>query len=589
MRSKPTFCGILALVLCHVLGTAAQVRPPILPPQTSYTCENITEIEFCSKVGYTTASFPNYRNQFDQMTANSELQNFQGLAERVCSNAIVHFLCAVYAPFCDPKEPQFRVPPCRELCEHARAGCESLVRRFGLTWPPHLQCSLYPTQLENRVTFCPTNISLLEIPPNIKTNPPPNVTEPIATTPITASATQGCPAALNVERTKLAGRGHVFAGINNCSVKCGGIFFQQFERTTVAPVLILIFALICVVFTVFTVATFLIDRRRFHYPERPIIFLSFCYLVISIAYIVGVISKLAGGSIRAFSCFTDDSDRTNLVNNVYQRLPNSEATFNSASCVILFMLVYFFQMASAMWWVVLTFTWFLAAALKWGEEAVEKLWLLYHIIAWSIPAIQVVLVLVLRLVDGDQLSGICYTGNANNIGLGVFVFLPLTVYLALGIIFLVVGFSALVNIHRQLQRDPQKSRKLGRLIMRIGIYSLLYITPNIVLLILYLYELAKNEDWQRRYIAECYDTVECTASDTPNFAAFMLRYISLFAIGVCSTSWILSSKTVAAWKKFFCSCRCICHEDDPSTHMYDVPDKKNDLSIHGFHRPQTSV
>ena len=582
--------GILVLVLCHELGTFAQndgIRPPIPPQQTSYTCENITEIEFCSEVGYTTASFPNYRNQFTQMAANSELQNFQGLVERVCSNAIVHFLCAVYAPFCDPKQPQFRVPPCRELCEHVRAGCESLVQRFDLTWPPHLDCSLYPRKEDNRIAFCPTNISLLEIPPNIKTNPPPNVTaEPVTGTEATIAPGSRCPAALSVVSTKLAGQGHVFAGISNCSVRCSGIFFKDFERRTVAPALILVFALICVVFTVFTVATFLIDRRRFHYPERPIIFLSFCYLVISIAYIVGAISKLAGNTTKAFSCATDDNDR---ISNVFQRLPNSETTFNSASCVILFVLVYFFQMASAMWWVVLTFTWFLAAALKWGEEAVEKLWLLYHIIAWSIPAIQVVLVLALRLVDGDQLSGICYTGNASNIGLGVFVFLPLTVYLSLGVIFLVVGFTALVNIHRQLQRDPQKSRKLGRLIMRIGIYSLLYITPNIVLLILYLYELAKNEEWQRRYVAECDGTGECTASDAPTFAAFVLRYISLFAIGVCSTSWILSSKTVAAWKKFFCSCNCICHEEDPPNHMYDVPDRKNDLSIRGFHHPQTSV
>ena len=184
MRSKLTFCGILALVLCHGLGSFERdgTIPPTTPPQTSYnitegttppitppqTCENITEIEFCSEVGYTTASFPNYRNQFTQMAANSELQNFLVLVERVCSNAIVHFLCAVYAPFCDPKQPQFRVPPCRELCEHVRADCESLVQQVNLTWPPHLECNLYPWVSDNRISFCPRNISLVTIPPNIK-------------------------------------------------------------------------------------------------------------------------------------------------------------------------------------------------------------------------------------------------------------------------------------------------------------------------------------------------------------------------------------------------------------------------------------
>ena len=564
---------------------AQSVRPPPTPETLEYTCENITQIEFCSEVGYSTASFPNYRDQFSQTSASSELENFRALAQSVCSNAVVHFLCSVYAPFCDPSKPDIRVPPCRELCEHVRLGCEPPVVQFGLSWPPHLECSQYPSRTDNDLVFCPDNIAELTIPLNIRTNAPPNETEP-TTTVTTTSAPRTCPFGLRVEGTSLGRHGHVFAGLSNCSVNCSGIYFTDFERNTVAPSLILFFAIVCVIFTVFTVATFLIDRRRFHYPERPIIFLSFCYLVISVAYIVGAISKLAGGE-GSFSCM-DHGELPNRRSNVFQRLPNSETTYKSASCVILFVLVYFFQMASAMWWVVLTFTWFLAAALKWGEEAVEKLWLLYHIIAWSVPAIQVVLVLALRLVDGDQLSGICYTGHANNVGLGVFVFLPLFVYLALGIVFLVIGFTALVNIHRQLQRDPQKSRKLGRLIMRIGIYSLLYITPNVILLILYLYDLASNENWQLSYVETCSGTEkECNSPESPTFTAFILRYIMLFAIGVCSTSWILSSKTVAAWKKFFCSCSC--HSEDPAAHMYDVPDRKRDLSMQGFHHPQTSV
>lgn len=584
MKSRLYFSAIF-LVFWYGLGAMAQsLRPPPTEDPIVYTCENITQIEFCSQIGYTTASFPNYRDQDSQTAASSELENFRALAQSVCSNAVVHFLCSVYAPFCDPVRPEFRVPPCRELCEYVREGCEPPVVQFGLRWPPHLECSRYPTN-GSTLTFCPPVLAAVKIPLNIETNAPPNVTEPtvLVTTGVTPRT---CPFGLRVDGTSLGRHGHVFAGMSNCSVNCSGIYFTDFERNTVAPALILFFAIVCVIFTVFTVATFLIDRRRFHYPERPIIFLSFCYLVIAVAYIVGVLSKLAGGAGGAFSCV--EHGETNERANVFQKLPNSETTYKSASCVILFVLVYFFQMASAMWWVVLTFTWFLAAALKWGEEAVEKLWLLYHIIAWSVPAIQVILVLALRLVDGDQLAGICYTGHASNVGLGVFVFLPLFVYLALGIVFLVIGFTALVNIHRQLQRDPQKSRKLGRLIMRIGIYSLLYVIPNVILLILYLYELASNENWQLSYAETCSGTEkECNSPDSPTFAAFIIRYLMLFAIGVCSTSWILSSKTVAAWKKFFCSCSC--HSEDPAAHMYDVPDRKRDLSMQGFHHPQTSV
>ena len=225
---------------------------------------------------------------------------------------------------------------------------------------------------------------------------------------------------------------------------------------------------------------------------------------------------------------------------------------------MLFVTIYYFQMASAIWWVMLTLTWFLAAALKWGEEAVERLWLLYHIIAWSLPAIQVILILALRLVDGDQLTGVCYTGNYSIVALGVFVFMPLLIYLVLGVIFMIVGFTSLINIRQQLQRDPIKSRKLGRLIVRIGVYSALYTVPNVLQLLLFIYVMAEQEDWEDAYVEDsgCKEDESGSCSSSPSFAAFILRYLALFAIGVFSSSWVMSHKTISAWKKFFASCGC---------------------------------
>lgn len=34
--------------------------------------------------------------------------------------------------------------------------------------------------------------------------------------------------------------------------------------------------------------TFIIDSTRFRYPERPIVFLSVCYLLVGIAYVCGL-------------------------------------------------------------------------------------------------------------------------------------------------------------------------------------------------------------------------------------------------------------------------------------------------------------
>ena len=57
-------------------------------------------------------------------------------------------------------------------------------------------------------------------------------------------------------------------------------------------------------------------------------------------------------------------------------------------------------------WVVLTVTWFLAAGLKWGNEAIEQKSPYFHGIAWSIPAAQTVAVLISSKIEGDIYSGV---------------------------------------------------------------------------------------------------------------------------------------------------------------------------------------
>ncbi len=83
-------------------------------------------------------------------------------------------------------------------------------------------------------------------------------------------------------------------------------------------------------------------------------------------------------------------------------------------------------MASSIWWVVLSFTWFLAAGLKWGNEAIAskfdknmyvlKIYIIkikfiyhstehsqyFHLAAWLIPTVQSVFVLVHPAVDGGK-------------------------------------------------------------------------------------------------------------------------------------------------------------------------------------------
>ena len=57
-------------------------------------------------------------------------------------------------------------------------------------------------------------------------------------------------------------------------------------------------------------------------------------------------------------------------------------------------------------WIILTLTWFLAAGLKWGNEAIEAKSPYFHGAAWTLPALQTIVVLITSKIEGDVLSGV---------------------------------------------------------------------------------------------------------------------------------------------------------------------------------------
>lgn len=79
-------------------------------------------------------------------------------------------------------------------------------------------------------------------------------------------------------------------------------------------------------------------------------------------------------------------------------------------CLLSFMCIYFFSMAAATWWVILTLTWFLAAGLKWSHEAIERISSYFHMAAWTLPAVKLVAILWMQRVDADILAGVCFVG-----------------------------------------------------------------------------------------------------------------------------------------------------------------------------------
>nr|XP_009673104.1 PREDICTED: frizzled-5 [Struthio camelus australis] len=198
--------------------------------------------------------------------------------------------------------------------------------------------------------------------------------------------------------------------VPNCAIPCYQPYFTQDEKTF-ATFWIGLWSILCFLSTSTTVATFLIDMERFKYPERPIIFLSACYLFVSVGYIVRLVAGHA-----SVAC------------NPEHHHVHYETT-GPALCTVVFLLLYFFGMASSIWWVILSLTWFLAAGMKWGNEAIAGYAQYFHLAAWLIPSAKSIAVLALSSVDGDPVAGVCYVGNQSLENLRGFVLAPLVVSL----------------------------------------------------------------------------------------------------------------------------------------------------------------
>uniref|UniRef100_A0A8B9QT31 Frizzled-6 n=1 Tax=Anas platyrhynchos TaxID=8839 RepID=A0A8B9QT31_ANAPL len=281
-----------------------------------FTCEPIT-IARCSRMPYNMTFFPNIMGHYDQDTAALQMEPFLTLMNLHCSPDVHTFLCKAFVPAC--LEQVHVIHPCRNLCEKVYSDCKPLIDTFGIAWPEELEC--------NRLVDCD------------ETAP---ATAPVTTNAHGTQKTPGqtrrdygfwCPRHLHTSN----GQGYKFLGIDQCAPPCPNMYFKNYELD-VAKSFIGIVSIFCLCATLFTFLTFLIDVKRFRYPERPIIYYSVCYSIVSLMYFIGF---LLGNRT---ACNKAD-DKLEIGETVVLGSQNK-------ACTVLFMVLYFFTMAGTIWWVI---------------------------------------------------------------------------------------------------------------------------------------------------------------------------------------------------------------------------------------------
>ncbi|XP_006636463.2 frizzled-5 [Lepisosteus oculatus] len=524
---------------------------PGLTASKGLVCQVIT-VPMCKHIDYNLTYMPNQFNHDTQDEAGLEVHQFWPLVEIQCSPDLLFFLCSMYTPICLPdyRKP---LPPCRSVCERAQRGCSPLMSQYGFQWPERMSCERLPAQGDAESLCMDYNHSEATTPPpptpggppRRSGRPPPAAGRPPPSPPACDGECRCRDPLVPIRREAHPLYNRIRAGrLLNCAVPCHLPYFSADERAF-AGFWIGLWSVLCFVSTLATVATFLIDMERFKYPERPIIFLAACYLFVSLGYIV----RLVAGHARV-ACNPD-----------YQHVHYE--TTGPALCTLVFLLVYFFGMASSIWWVILSFTWFLAAGMKWGNEAIAGYAQYFHLAAWLIPSVKSIAVLALSSVDGDPVAGICYVGNQSIANLRGFVLAPLVAYLFTGSLFLLAGFVSLFRIRSVIKQGGTKTDKLEKLMLRIGIFTVLYTAPATAVVACYVYEQHYREGWERALGCSC--PAERGRAG-PDYAVFMLKYFMCLVGGITSGVWIWSGKTLESWRRF--GGRCCQPRKPTSASMY---------------------
>ncbi|XP_017264642.1 frizzled-3a isoform X4 [Kryptolebias marmoratus] len=485
-----------------------------------FSCEPIT-LRMCQGLPYNSTFMPNVLNHYDQQTAALAMEPFHPMVNLQCSLELRMFLCALYAPVCT--EYGRMTLPCRRLCLQAKSDCYKLMDMFGVSWPEEMDCNRFPDCDEPY----PRPVDLLS-------------TSDTTELPVSVQRDYGfwCPRELKIDPEL----GYSFMGVRDCSPPCPNMYFSR-EELAFARYFIGVVSIVCLSATLFTFLTFLIDVSRFRYPERPIIFYAVCYMMVSLVFFLGFLLE------DKVSCNTASPGR-------FRASTVTQGSHNKA-CTLLFMVLYFFTMAGSVWWVILTITWFLAAVPKWGSEAIEKKALLFHACAWGVPGVLTVTLLAMNKIEGDSISGVCFVGLYNLTALRWFLLAPLGLDVVVGVVLLLAGIAALNRVRMEIPLEKENQEKLVKFMIRIGVFSVLYLVPLLIVLACYLYESSYRTIWETTWVQEkCRDyhipcPYQVQQTSRPDLVLFLIKYLMMLIVGIPSVFWVGSKKTCFEWASFF--------------------------------------
>ncbi|XP_034834855.1 protein smoothened-like isoform X2 [Maniola hyperantus] len=442
-----------------------------------------------------------------------------------CWAVVQPLLCATFMPNCEQVLGQDMVYlPSYEMCKITMEPCAILYNTSY--FPNFLKCNatLFPPKCENVAREMKFNTTGKCLPPLIHADKAP----------------------------------HFYEGISGCGLPCRDPLYTEDEHQQIHR-LVAWGAGVCLALNLLTVATFLIDWRSANkYPALVIFYINVCFAVASMGWLV----QFGVGSRDDIVCSKDGTRR--------QGEPSAE---ENLSCVVVFVLVYYFMIAACVWFVIFTYAWHMSfRALGKIQDRIDKKAAYFHLVAWSLPLILTITTMAFGEVDGNSVTGVCFVGYVNHPMRAALLLAPLSVVLLLGGYFLLRGVFSLIAV-RVSSKDvisPRAANKIRQTITRCSLTAALVAVFICVTFACHVYEFRNAESWKEAFKKNIICRLEglkeggreCAAGARPSVSVLQLRLLCCFAAGALMASWTWTPAAAAAWRRYMAKkCGCSVEAD----------------------------
>lgn len=483
-------------------------------------CETLLDNScFGVELPYSQTSIEFVNDSASQLEIQERLNLWQGLQQIPRCWAVVQpLLCAYYRPRCQDDGVAL---PSQEMCRLARGFCK--ITAVGPDWPPFLRCeeSLFPSGCKNEVR-------------EIKFNTTGRCAAPLVATPTESNW---------------------YPEVEGCGLGCRHSLLNDDEHHSMRT-FVLTVACVAAVACLFAVLTFMIGWKEANrYPNVMVFYINLCLLFVCI----GWLAQFLPGAREDITCRRDGTLRNGE--------PNSG---ENLSCVVIFILVYYFLMGALCWLVMLAYAWDHRFESHGGpqREALDAKSAYFHLIAWCVPFVLTISVMALSKVDGDNVTGICFVSSDSLLMRSVFVLCPVTIAFFVGGYFLSSELYKLVTLkvsNGSMLNDRVRA-KIQRMIVRIGAFLVLTVLLVSCTFVCHVYEFRNIPVWRqslRDYIV-CRANVlaaraaipesspHCDITARPSLAMLQLHLVAFLGTCVGLSSWILTPATGSVWKRFWC-------------------------------------